>query len=580
MTKIEPRDTSKTKQTPMRHPPKRRKIEYDCEPGLQIVLNWMEDQLTFTTINLLLCCKALRGEREVRTNRYDVCLSNLEFFEWIGEDRYTLCAYAAGNGDLKFLNTIIKSTDISMSLYYQIRNVCLSRDQVLGIEWVSTKFHSDDTDTLMCSATVRDALNIIKRFATDENMKHTTPSTLRVFEWVSANLPNVVKLWEERITKYMPPLYAVEISLLDHLLKLEWNIDFKNMYRRAHYSPKILKWIYKNTNVELQFDFQPLVRCHYGSGVFRSICDYHGVDFTSYRLVYTEPSSSTGLWLKTEIKTLHSDEFVKLCCDTKLIPELTTIQPDGSLWDVRKYTFMALFQEDSCLESVKYICSRCEFKGSIDALFTSAIKYGSLEVCKYLHEYRDKDWWDIRSVWTLVRDPLIPCENTEAKCHEKLDWLNSISPLPLGAVPLLLALQCICKVYRFSFSWILPLLAKEDYKTCSDYLFSTLMPNTHTVSLLLVLYEKYSVIPEGFVFESTSLHTEREIQFVVDNKLAVPEGFQPTWPNNFQFFKTNLPYFGWDTKIVKDLMHNWSESNFQLYLTEEEELRKVVKTTK
>lgn len=131
--------------------PKRRKsvhVDLDYVELLSVVLEWIKERPPFSTSNLALTCRRFYQQLEycIRTDRRDVTLDNLDWFEWLGESRYELCKYAAKNRDTNFIDKVIPSNQVTQRTFDSLLDSVAKLDSVDMFNWLKSKFTENDFD--------------------------------------------------------------------------------------------------------------------------------------------------------------------------------------------------------------------------------------------------------------------------------------------------------------------------------------------------------------------------------------------------------------------------------------------------
>jgi hypothetical protein len=541
--------------------PKRRKVEVDFLSALQVLVTWLQEHSNYTTSHLMCVCRALQGDpevRKVRTIRTDVRLNNLEYFESLGASRHELWRAAAMNGDLHFLNNVIKTKVITTKTKLEAYYIAAVKDSVELTLWAMSKTAQIPDARIIDLAYSHSALKILDVLGPPENVSF--PYTLKLFLWLQEKWPAKF----DTLPRAVPAYPNIEITLWDHLHKTGWGIPYENMWyemcdwERARWL--LMRW---PDDIEYPFQFKRWMKLP-KDWDFEWICDNQGVDFNLYRKVQT---SELTWWIEKTVSTLPLRPYLKLASSVSLA-ELEKFRPEsGTLRYVDNLTPLDNFWS---LKQVQFFCDQAAFcPEELQHFWSLAIRQADVEICEYLLE-RHKGVlevsWPDGVLWLWADSQL-----------DKLNWLNSLLPKSPAAI-FALAKQCFTEyIPNRCIKWVLervddryiPHLARElNTRLRERYHFEA----RRLFNYAILLYPRSKQWPFPFILKSgvtthsNLISSEKHIGFIVKWRIPIPHCTYIQWPDNFEVFERYISYFGVTPGLDEDFQKRWSEKNYQKYL--------------
>jgi hypothetical protein len=530
--------------------PKRRKIEYDYREGLAAVLRWLEDRPYCGTSHLALTCVALKGNLRIerngrlismRTQRADVSLNNLKFFESLGACRYELCEDAAGNDDVVFLNKVLKTDHITFDLVDKIIDTACRLDSVELLLWAQLHTSELHQRNLISKALKHSATKILDVVANRGSLSQHVTDKLKSFKWLEEHFPECT---EPYVADEM--FLDMEVDLLDHLKQIGWEIPYRAIYKWSE-DPEVIDWLRLHTDVPLEWEFDEFIEIP-STWDFERFCQYHAVDYASYRKMGTQ--DERDFWVKRDLTILPVAKFYRLHFAKEGF-DLGDLRPKEPLTP-------ALYPGLDLVYSVgraKKVCEQPWFnRGDLRYLLSHALLFATKEVCEYYHSLD----LNLPIRWPDIWNSLPTAEETIAKA----EWLYSLQPLDDAVLSLFAMRNMNCYTL---FGWVVEKISKENcgflmLKLNAEY------ESDQWFGCFMRLYPKYPHLSKKTKIQGFELNSKEQIEFVVKWKLKVYDPSAIFWPDDFEFFSKHIDYFEYVHNVVDYLAQLWTEGNYQKLL--------------
>lgn len=540
------------------HPSKRCKIEFNFIPYFSLWLDWADRRQRITTSNLVSTCKELRIGRRVRTTERDVNLKNLDFFESLGHEqtdnepdtrrnRYQFCFAAVKNGDLNYLNCIITRFAITKELFETACKAAVKLDYPSLYLWAlkKTRHLLHPKRELIDLALERSAIHILSAIADYDDLKRYKPKTLATFLWLQENRPGVI----EQLDKTAKLSYNVD--LLEHLRLLGWGIPYQWIYQNTTSIAKT-RWCQIHSPYKLRFHLSGLIG-PMDSARFQLICEYHDLNFYSYRQI-KDIALRSSFWMERKSFILSAEDYYD-ACQVLPLEELDKLRPNAPL---SQYLAISDFDYFT-IEQAVFLRERQFFPGDRRDLLLYAIQKCSYSVCQTLYSADLLGSLSWPAQWSGRGFDAVATWN----------WLNGL--IPIGDNASEFALNTIRQSCISSFSWILERLDPIHYDACINELNAEFahIEDEEYAEFFRIFYPKLSDDLHILLRTPSRLFTEEQIVFVVENNIEMPPKFQPCWPDNYDFFIKHIEYFPWRSNLRSILARYFNESNFQRYLENE-----------
>lgn len=543
---------------------KRRKIEdtaIDVMEVLSVVLNWLVANPSWTTSNLALTCRTLHQQCQdnVRTNRYDVSLTNLKWFEFLGESRYWLCVYAADRGNTDFIDTIITSDQVTSDTFEEFLYAIAKRDDTRMFLWAKHKFPHNDWDEVSTHFVGCGAVKILERnwfpvqwdcdygYGFEEFMRLRNHNFLTIATLSENVLNNLAKRWSLQGLQY---LYENWVG---------FNVEIIYEYQLKRKDPYAIDWIWEtfSSTVDLKKITTDIVMNPAGStrynislSVFKVLhkrCKFDLLQIQALSIDIHQAKlygyfQKVLIWILETTNHLPEANYFCLLCSENIQFE--------KLERFRKFNFtkdQAAYLESITKPRLIKKLLDCNFPQT-SRLVEIAVSQQNIKLCEFYLQYpklRTKFRW--------------PAKLGNLSDVKFLNWLENIIPIDESKARTL-AEQTIKNGYVFVFKWLLDRIS-GDYERLK-YLIQDYYDGT--LAFAMVLYRK-----QKLVLNTEDSYEWRHGQIVLDFWSDYPEYMCYTFDwdlvHDFETYKkweSHMRNFDLDAHF-RDTM---SERDFQLYL--------------
>jgi len=547
-------------------PAKRQKVEPQGLLVLRLTLDFLVEQRNATTSNLIAAYPRFLSEKykvatdigdvtidryKVVTNTRDVNSTNFDFFLSLkNADRYELCKAAACNGDLGLLKKRLRSPYITWNLYDAIASAATRIDNLEMFAFISTFI----TEKELCGrsnyirlASRYGSVRILNALADPTEAILIASVHERTLEWIVESCPDLD--WSKH--RGLTSLHQPEATL-KRAEELGVQLDYADIYRRAFYENQrsIMEWAHGQFhNPEL------LDRLSYKEAAEEKtmrLAEFH-LNLPPHRRIYSKTGAVVG-WIPYEIAPLDKEEyFYLLKCDA--FAELKT---RGRSFEFKPGDVYYIHEAMNC-ERLEYLFSDGFPAAYAKAAFRAALSSFSLDVCKWIYA---KFPQFCKLVWPkkIILDD---CEGSE-----RWDWFSELCPLTerttYGFAKVALSSQNAAAV-----DWALARVSDKYLPKCMLHAVASCYEDWSDISFVAKVYARYPFLPPGFPIHPEAVTTRENIEFLIKNKIPLSPGFQPHWPDDFEFFSANIGYFGWTEGVRRILMARWKEKSFRKYLDKE-----------
>lgn len=550
--------------------PKRQKTEnisIDIMGVLSVVLHWLAANPPWATSNLALTCHVLyeqcRGN--IRTNRCDVSLENLEWFELLGESRYWLCVYAADCGKTDFIDAIITSDQVTTNTFEEFLFAIAKRDDTQMLSWAKKKFPYNDWSNADRHFTNQGAVKILENNRVPIRRKYVYDCDFEAFMRLRNHSLLTKDILSDNVLNTMAqqwPLRGVQY------LHENWvNFDVKAIYkeRLIRKDPHTIDWIWEtfSSTVDLKKITTDIVmsptestRYDISLSVFKVLhkrCNFNlsqiqALPIDIFRVQLRKRYQKILIWILETTNYLPEANYFCLLCSKNIRFE--------RLEQLRKFNFTK--DQTAYLESIgqpqliKKLLD-CNFPQT-SRLVEIAISKENISLCELYSQYpklRQKFHWPTKvGAWSEVKF---------------FDWLENVIPIDESNARAL-AETSIASNNAFIFKWLLDRIP-GDYERL-EYLIQDYYDDT--LAFAMVLYRKQKI-----VLNIDDSYEFRHRQIVLD--------FWSDYPDSMLDPECMYRSFNWDLVCDFETYKKWEsysvglnldtrfrdsmpERDFQLYL--------------
>jgi len=536
------------------HPAKRQRVEPKGVSVLRLAFEYLLKLPTATTSNILVAYPPFREEHPVRTHIDDVNSENVDFFQTLkGCSLVKICGGAAFNGNLPLIKKFIGQPRITTELYDSISHGAIAADNIEILAYVGSLSSPTPGRNYALLAAKYGAVKVLNIFANEDVLScHTVHA--RTLDWAIERNGGVVKdEWKSKNFNFWSRAARNSVTAMERAYSLGFYCPLDLIYKLAFAtnSRGVMQWAYEH-GAQFTETMPALIDDYYEDDTVALFNKHFSARYDRIKSKKWKYRNRQVTLLRGDYYNLLNAGVLEECGN----PEFQFEKDD--IWCHLEFSNLTRSKMAFLLE--KGFPQEC-----VPTLFCVALQSAPFDVCKFLYETFPE-----RCELAWPDDLNLPkCET-----NERWDWLQELSPLT-REVALEFAKTAIQVGELDSLEWVLEHVHKEDLQECMETAIDYMSEREWDISEVAKIYPKFPKLPDDFKLAPDGVKTKETIQFLVQYKIPIPAGFQPFWPDDFDFLNENLEYFGWSPLLPRMLMQNWSEENLRRYLHDESRLQQL-----